>query len=119
MHTASFFDEFLPKPTEYTLSGGQVVTLKQLSYGESQKISNESIDGIDQDGNPQINFEQANLAKFKKISKALVEPAMTPKQLSALSTEADDLIDEIFKLVDPKTWQSIEDAKNKDDEGNE
>ncbi len=119
MHATNFFDEFLPKPVEYTLVGGQAVTLKKLSYGENQKISNASIDGVDSNGNPQINFEEANRAKFKKISKALVDPVMTVKQLEALDSDADDLIDELFKLVDPKTWQSIEDAKNADgDEGN-
>ncbi len=116
MHTSSFFDEFLPKAETYTLDGGQEVTLKKLSYGESQRISNASIKGIDADGNPEIDFEEAQKSKFKKISKALVDPAMTPNQLAALSDDADDLIDELFKIIDPKTWQSIKDAKDKGDE---
>ncbi len=113
MHTASFFDEFLPKAETYTLEGGQEVTMKKLSYGEGQRISNASIDGIDQDGNPQINFSEANRAKFKKIAASLVEPKMTEKQLEALSTDADDIIDQLYKICDPKTWQSIQDAKDK------
>ncbi len=111
MHVANFFDEFIPKPVKHTLDGGYEVTIKTLTYGESQKISNETIDGIDSNGDPQINFEEANRAKLKKISASLVEPRMTIKQLEALGTEADDVIDQLYKLVDPKGYESIEKAK--------
>jgi hypothetical protein len=97
---------------------GQTVKLKKLSYGVSQKIGNESIKGIDANGNPEIDFQAAQQAKFKKISAALVEPRMTVKQLEALSDDADDIIDELFALVDPKTAEAIEKAKAEKDEGN-
>ncbi len=115
LNVDNFFSEFLPKPEVFQLEsmGGQEVTLQKLSYGASQKISNASIDGIDSDGNPQINFTEANKAKFKKISAALISPKMTPAQLEALSTDADDVIDELYSIIDPKTWQSIQDAKDK------
>ena len=111
-NSQNFFDNYLPKTEEFHLeSAGVTVKLRKLSYAESQKIGNESISGIDKDGEPIINFEEANLAKLKKISAALVEPKMTVKQLSALSDEADDVIDELYKLVDPKTYEAVEKAK--------
>ena len=119
LNVDNFFAEFLPKEETYKLESmkGQEVILKKLSYGENQAIGNESIDGISADGNPQINFKEANRAKLKKISKALVEPKMTVKQLEALSEQAEDVIDELFSIVDPKTYEAIQKAKE-EDEGN-
>ncbi len=119
LNVDNFFAEFLPKEETYKLESmkGQEVILKKLSYGENQAIGNESIDGISADGNPQINFKEANRAKLKKISKALVEPKMTVKQLEALSEQAEDVIDELFSIVDPKTYEAILKAKE-EDEGN-
>ncbi len=117
---SNIFDQFLPKEKTYKLEslGGQEVIIRKLSYGESQKIGNASIKGIDKDGNPQIDFKEAQRAKFKKISAALVDPKMTVGQLEALSEDAEPVIDELFKIVDPKTAEAIEAAKEKG-EGNE
>ncbi len=117
---SNIFDQFLPKEQTYKLESlaGAEVILRKLSYGEAQKIGNESIKGIDKNGDPIIDFEEAQRAKFKKISAALVDPKMTIKQLEALSDEAEGVIDELFKIVDPKTAEAIEAAKEKG-EGNE
>ncbi len=116
LNVDNFFSQYLPQAEEVTLSNGTVIQIKKLSYGQSQTISNASIKNISSDGTPEIDFEEAQRSKFKKISAALVEPKMTVKQLEALSEEADDIIDEIFAIVDPKTWQSIEDAKESKEE---
>ena len=115
MHLATdnFFSAYLPQAEEFTLTDGSVVQIKKLSYGESMDISNKSIDGIDSDGNPQINFSAAQKSKYEKISKALVSPRMTVNQLLALDESADDMLNEIFEIVDPKTAESIREAKEK------
>ncbi len=113
LNVENFFSQYLPQAEEITLESGAVVKLKKLSYGQSQAISNESIAGMDSEGNPEINFKEAQRSKFKKISAALVEPKMTIKQLEALSDAADDVIEEIFALVDPKTAEAI--AKSKEE----
>ena len=111
----SFFDAYLPQAEEFTLSNGNVIQIKKLSYGESMDISNKSISGIDSEGNPEINFEAAQKSKYEKISRSMVEPKMTVKQLLNLSDEADDILEEIFEIVDPKTAESIREAKEKAD----
>ncbi len=110
LNVDNFFSQYLPQAEEVTLKDGNVVKLKKLSYGQSQAISNESIDGIDHDGNPEINFKEAQRSKLKKISQALVEPKMTVKQLESLTDNADDIIQELFEIVDPKTAELM--AKN-------
>ncbi len=113
LNVDNFFSQYLPQAEEHTLSNGSVIQIKKLSYGQSQTISNASIKSIDADGTPQIDFEEAQKSKFKKISASLVDPKMTVKQLEALSEEADDIINEIFTLVDPKTAEAI--AKSKEE----
>ncbi len=109
--TNSFFDNYLPQPAEHTLSNGEIIQLKKLSYGEAMVISNRSIKGIDAEGTPEIDFEAAQKSKYEKISRSLVQPKLTVPQLLAMDESADDILDEIFAIVDPKTWQSIQDSK--------
>ncbi len=111
--TNSFFDNYLPQPTEHTLSNNEVIQIKKLSYGEAMAISNKSIKSIGADGTPEIDFEAAQKAKYEKISRALVQPKLTVLQLLAMDDTADEIIDEIYAIVDPKTAEAI--AKSKEE----
>ncbi len=107
------FDVYKPKEKKFKIKalGDQEITLVDLSLEESTEISQQVVKGVKDDGQPDIDLKEANLTKYRKISKALIDPKMTTKQLRGLAEAASEALDEIYALVDPIAAKAIEEAK--------
>ena len=103
-NTNNPFDLFKPTETSHKIAAlnGAEVTLKTLSQAEKAEIDAVLYSGGFEDGKPVLSMEALNKANIVKLSKILVEPKMSIKDLERLSVEVDSAFKEIIDLVTPK-----------------
>jgi len=102
---ANPFDIFSNTETKHKIAAlqGAEVTLKTLSIAENAEV--EAIvynKGFDDSGKPIISIEDINKGKIARVSKALVKPQMSIKELEALSFTSMEAINEIIDILTPK-----------------
>ena len=99
------FNQFAGTETKHKIASlqGAEVTLRTLSLAESAEI--DAIlysQGFGEDGKPILSIESINKAKIVRVSKALVSPKMSVKELESLSISSLDAINEIVDILAPK-----------------
>ncbi len=99
------FNQFAGTETKHKIAAlqGAEVTLRTLSLSESAEI--DAIlysQGFGDDGKPILSIESINKAKIVRVSKALVIPKMSVKELESLSISSLDAINEIVDILTPK-----------------
>lgn len=82
------------------------VVLKDLSLADKAEITSTLISGTDDKGEAIVDVKAALGVKYVKISKALVNPKMSPEALRALSGDAEEAINELLYLVDPQAAEA-------------
>ncbi len=98
---SNVFDKYLPKEsTHYVEALGAEVTIKALTIGESEELRFFAVKGLDSEGKPDVDMSKLSEARLRKVSLMLVNPAMSPKDLKALGSDADEAISEILTLAD-------------------
>ena len=109
---SNIFDQFKPTETKhYIESLNGEVTLRSLTLKQIADISNDIMDGLDDEGNPKMDMQKALRVNYLKVSAALVEPKMSPEQLESLSGGAKEAIKEIMYLVDPVAAEAADRAE--------
>ena len=99
-----FTTMFQGKETTHNIQAlnGAEVKLRTLSLADNAEI--EAIiysKGLDENGKPIISIEDINSAKILRVSKSLVNPKMSVKELNALSVGSMDAINEIMDIINP------------------
>jgi len=102
---ANPFNIFAGQETKHKIAAlqGAEVTLKTLSIAESAEV--EALvysKGFGEDGKPIIDIPSINQAKLMRVSKALVNPKMSVKELEALGVGSMEAIDELIEIMSPK-----------------
>jgi len=79
---------------------GAEIKYRELTMTENDAFTNRLIKDVDKNGDPEIDFKEANEIKYEKAAMILVEPKMTVKELKALPASASEAINEINALID-------------------
>ncbi len=95
---------------KFNVAGTRKAYIKSLDYEiEYRPLTMEDDDEYslrlvveNADGSRSMNYEEATDIKYEKVSKVLVDPPMTVEQLRVLSSDADAVMVEILKLIEPK-----------------
>ena len=105
MSKANPFSMFTPSETVHKVKAlnNASITVRDLTQAEKAAIDGIMYsEGFGTDGKPQLSIEAIGKANLMKISKVLVEPKMSVKELEALSVEASSAFTEILELISPK-----------------
>jgi len=98
---ANPFDKYKVEGKVYFIKSlGSEVTLRELTYGESEEFMKAAVKGEDAEGNPIMDLDAIAKALVAKVSLALLEPKMTVKQLTALGASSRSSLVEISKIVE-------------------
>ena len=76
------------------------VEIQELTYAQSVEFSKRIINGFDENGKADLNYDELADIKIEKVSLGLVEPTMSIDELKKLSTQATKAIDEIAEAID-------------------
>jgi len=103
LNAVDAFHRFSTTPEQYEIKalGGATVTIRKLTLSESQRFNSQIVKNIDANGKPEMDFAKIQEMKLQKISLAMTEPKMTEAQLGALSTDAKEVIDELYNIISP------------------
>jgi len=108
---SNVFDVFKPKEKEHFIKAlNSKVVIRELTLGEQSEFTRSMIRGVDDKGQPDIDYDKALDVRFEKISKALVKPKMTTEELKGLNENAKAALDEIYAIIDPKGAEALEKA---------
>jgi len=95
------FDKFNVNNTTHFIEALDAsVTLRDLTYAESEKFLKQVISGEEADGTPIINMDALSDTLLEKISLVMIEPAMTVEQLQSLAGSSRSALAEIGKIVE-------------------
>ena len=104
------FNKFKPRTTKHKLKSldGAEVELRRLTLGESEELMNSSYDGTDENGEPKINLNAASAQMILKVSKVLVNPALTPAEIRSMDDNVMDMLLEINDIVSSDTGGDVD-----------
>ncbi len=95
------FDQFAVSVTPHFIEAlNAEITLRDLTYSESEDFLKKVINGEDDKGEPVIDMEALADTLLEKISLVMVEPEMTVQQLRDLGVNSRAALAEIGRIVE-------------------
>lgn len=99
---ANIFDKFVTgtKKVKIKALDNAEIEIRELTVSESNEFFKRLIKGMDAEGKADIDMNQMTEIRLEKVALAMIEPKMSVEDLRALSSKANEALNEISDAID-------------------